>query len=138
MLRRWRALNDDWGKPGLLAGEVMDTGVLVDGPGALYPCVRRERAQHLSDLLVYAARQSGSRTPRDEFRFDGHEVVQLVASDEGVPSQEARAMLWQPSEVPKSPIHTILPRSYTWFQASLLIEAKTPTEPVRACSPRTV
>ena len=112
--------------------EVMDTGVLVDGPGALDPRVRRERAQHLSDLLVYAARQSGSRTPKDEFRFDGHEVVQLVASDEGVPSQEARAMLWQPSEVPKSPTHTILPRSHTWFQAPLLIEAKTPTDVARS------
>lgn len=73
--------------------EVMDTGVLVDGPGALGARARRQRAQHLGDLLVYAARQSGGRTPSDEFRFDGHEIVQLVARDEGVSSQEARAML---------------------------------------------
>ncbi len=73
--------------------EVMDTGVLVDGPDALDSRVRQERAKHLSDLLVYAARQSGSRTPKNEFRFDGHEAVQLVARDEGVPMPEARAML---------------------------------------------
>ena len=92
--------------------EAMDTGVLVDGPGALDSRVRHERAQHLSDLLVYAARQSGSRTPKDEFRFDGREVVQPSHATKGCPCKRHApccVMLWRPSEVPKSPTRSCRP-----------------------------
>jgi hypothetical protein len=73
--------------------DVIDTGVLVSGPGALDARSRRERADHLSGLLQYAAKQSGSPTRDGQLRFDGREVVDLVAKDESVTHQQARAML---------------------------------------------
>jgi hypothetical protein len=54
--------------------DVIDTGVLVAGPGALDARRRRERADHLSALLRYAAKKSGSPTRDGEVRFDGQEV----------------------------------------------------------------
>lgn len=73
--------------------DVVDTGVLVAGPGALSERHRRERAAHLGALLRYAARKSGSPSRDGEVRFDGQEVVALVATDEKVTRQDARAML---------------------------------------------
>jgi hypothetical protein len=73
--------------------DVIDTGVLVAGPGALDARTRRERADHLSALLRYAAKRSGSPTRDRQVRFDGQEVVGLVAKDESVTRQQARAML---------------------------------------------
>lgn len=73
--------------------DVIDTGVLVTGPGSLDARSRRERTNHLGALLRYAARQSGSPTRDGQLRFDGQEVVGLVAKDENVTHQQARAML---------------------------------------------
>lgn len=73
--------------------DVIDTGVLVAGPGALNAHRRRQRADHLSALLRYAAKKSGSPTREGDVRFDGRELVALVAADEHVTHQQARAML---------------------------------------------
>jgi hypothetical protein len=73
--------------------EVIDTGVLAAGPGSLDARSRRERASHLAALLRYAAKQSGSPTRDGHLRFDGQEIVSLVAKDENVTHPQARAML---------------------------------------------
>lgn len=74
-------------------GDVIDTGVLVAGPGALNATRRRERVAHLCDLLLYAARQSKAPVVEGNVRFDAREVIALVAADEKVSRDVARAML---------------------------------------------
>lgn len=73
--------------------DVRDSGVLVRGPGALEAKHRRERAEHLAALLIYAARRADPKPQRADVRFDGTELVQLVAQDEQATPSEARAML---------------------------------------------
>jgi hypothetical protein len=71
---------------------VIDTGVLVAGPGALDAGRRRERATRLADVLQYAARH---QTPGEDgdVRFDGRDIVKMVAADEKVTREQARAIL---------------------------------------------
>jgi hypothetical protein len=73
--------------------DVVDTGVLVMGPGSLDARSRRARANHLAALLRYAAKHSGSPARNGHLRFDGREIVSLVAKDENVTHPQARAML---------------------------------------------
>lgn len=72
---------------------VIDTGVLVAGPGALDARRRRERVSHHKDLLLYVARGSGSVIPGGDVQFDGEELVALVAQDDGVTRAQAQALL---------------------------------------------
>jgi hypothetical protein len=73
--------------------DVVDTGVLVAGPEALNTIRRRERVAHLCDLLLYAARQSEASIVEGNVRFDAREVIALVAADENVSRDVARAIL---------------------------------------------
>lgn len=73
--------------------DVRDSGVLVRGPGALQAKQRRERAEHFAALLIYAARRTEPKPQRADVRFDGTELVQVVAQDEKATPSEARAML---------------------------------------------
>jgi len=75
------------------AREIIGAGVLVAGPGALDANGRRKRASLLADLLMYSARRSASSEVAGNVRFDGRELVELVAQDEHVNHDEARAML---------------------------------------------
>jgi hypothetical protein len=73
--------------------DVIDSGVLVAGPGAPNAKRRRERVAHLRELVLYAARQSKAPVVDGNIRFDAHELIQLVAADEKVSRDVARAML---------------------------------------------
>lgn len=73
--------------------DVTDAGVLVAGPRAPDSARRRQRTAHLGDLLLYLARRADSRAGERDVRFDGREIVALVAEDEEVPREQARAML---------------------------------------------
>lgn len=73
--------------------DVIDTGVLVAGPGALDAIRRRAQTAHLRDLLAYAARRTGAPAVAGDVRFDGRELVALVAADEKLPRGQARAIL---------------------------------------------
>lgn len=72
--------------------DLVDAGVLVRGPGALDARRRRARNEHLKQLLIYAAQREGASSG-GEVRFDGRDVVGMVADDEGVSIPEARAMI---------------------------------------------
>ena len=73
--------------------DVIDTGVLVAGPGALDAARRRRRAAHLCDLIFYAARRSNSAVDERDIRVDAREIISLVAADEKVSRDIAKAML---------------------------------------------
>lgn len=73
--------------------DVISTGVLVAGPGSLSAMSRDARVTHLVSLLLYEARRSGTPTGDGDVRFDGQEVVRLVAEDEKTTRDQARAML---------------------------------------------
>jgi len=90
---RRSALSTVLDRSNMLLRDVLDTGVLVAGPGALDARTRRERTTHLGALLRYASRRSGCTARNGQLRFDGQEVVSLVAEDEKVTHQQARAML---------------------------------------------
>lgn len=74
--------------------DVIDSGVLVRGPGSLGARRRRERVAYLGELLCYQARRHGVSAGPD-VRFDGRELVAMVADDEDVTEAVARAMLRQ-------------------------------------------
>jgi hypothetical protein len=73
--------------------DVINTGVLVAGPGALDVKGRQQRITHLRELVLYAARQSQAPVVDGNIRFDARELIELVAADEKVPRDDARAML---------------------------------------------
>jgi hypothetical protein len=73
--------------------DVIDSGVLVAGPGSLDAKGRRQRITHLRELVLYAARQSKAPVVDGNIRFDARELIQLVAVDEKVSRDDARAML---------------------------------------------
>jgi hypothetical protein len=50
--------------------DVIDSGVLVAGPGALDAKRRRERIAHLRELVIYAARQSKAPVVDGHIRFE--------------------------------------------------------------------
>jgi len=72
---------------------LIETGVLVAGPGALEARRRRERINEHTELLLYSARLVHPGPGATEVRFVGTEVVEIVAANEKVDRASAKAML---------------------------------------------